>query len=155
MAHYPSYRWPQQQHQGEPGFVLPLALLAGLVLSASSLSLLGVALGSHQAQASEHRRRQADDGLHDLAQLLADDLVGRRPEELNSSRLGPDLLDLALPAGWQLGGLQWQPSEPSDPGLVALQVTIKGRGGEKRQGVVRFERSMPDGLIRALHQEGA
>ena len=44
MAHYPSYRWPQQQHQGEPGFVLPLALLAGLVLSASSLSLLGVAL---------------------------------------------------------------------------------------------------------------
>lgn len=155
MAQYPSYRLPQQRHQDEPGFVLPLALLAGLVLSASSLSLLGVALGSHQAQASEHRRRQADDGLHDLAQLLADDLVGRRPEELNSSRLGPDLLDLALPAGWQLGELQWQPSEPSDPGLVALQVTIKGRGGEQRQGVVRFERSLPDGLIRALHQEGA
>jgi len=155
MAQDPACRWPQQQHQGEPGFVLPLALLAGLVLSTSSLSLLGVALGSHQAQASEHRRRQADDGLHDLAQLLADDLVGRRPEELNSSRLGPDRLDLALPAGWQLGDLQWQPSEPSDLGLVALQVTIKGRGGEQRQAVVRFERSLPDGQIRALHQEGA
>ena len=155
MAQSPSYRWPQQQHQGEPGFVRPLALLAGLVLSGSSLSLLGLALDSHQAQASEHRRLQANDGLHDLAQLLALDLVGRRPEELNSARLGPDLLDLALPAGWQLGNLQWQPSEPADPGLVALQVTIKGRDGEQRQGVVRFERSLPDGLIRALHQEGA
>ena len=29
------------------------------------------------------------------------------------------------------------------------------RGGEQRQGVARFERSLPDGLIRALHQEGA
>jgi hypothetical protein len=135
--------------------VLPLALLAGLVLSASSLSLLGVALASHQAQASEHRRRQADDGLHDLSQLLADALVGHRPEDLNAASLGPDRLAMALPAGWQLGDLQWQPSEPSDPGLVALQVTIKGRGGEQRQGVVRFERSLPDGLIRALHQEGA
>ena len=62
------------------------------------MSLLAVSLSSHQAQASEHRRRQADDGLHDMAQLLADDLVGRRPEELNPSRLGPDLLDLALAA---------------------------------------------------------
>jgi hypothetical protein len=135
--------------------VLPLALLAGLVLSASSLSLLGVALASHQAQASEHRRRQADDGLHDLSQLLADALVGHRPEDLNAASLGPDRLAMALPAGWQLGDLQWQPSEPADPGLVALQVTIKGRGGEQRQGVVRFERSLADGLIRALHQEGA
>jgi len=141
--------------QAVPGFVLPLALLAGLVLSASSLSLLGVALASHQAQASEHRRRQADDGLHDLSQLLADELVGHRPEDLNAASLGPDRLAMALPAGWQLGDLQWQPSEPADPGLVALQVTIKGRGGEQRQGVVRFERSLPDGLIRALHQEGA
>ena len=141
--------------QEQPAFVLPLALLAGLVLSASSLSLLGVALASHQAQASEHRRRQADDGLHDLAQLLADELVGHRPEDLNAASLGPDRLAMALPAGWQLGDLQWQPSEPSDPGLVALQVTIKARGGDQRQGVVRFERSLPDGLIRALHQEGA
>lgn len=141
--------------QEQSAFVLPLALLAGLVLSASSLSLLGVALASHQAQASEHRRRQADDGLHDLAQLLADELVGLRPEDLNAASLGPDRLAMALPAGWQLGDLQWQPSEPSDPGLVALQVTIKARGGEQRQGVVRFERSLPDGLIRALHQEGA
>ena len=141
--------------QEQSAFVLPLALLAGLVLSASSLSLLGVALASHQAQASEHRRLQADDGLHDLAQLLADELVGHRPEDLNAASLGPDQLAMALPAGWQLGDLQWQPSEPSDLGLVALQVTIKGRGGEQRQGVVRFERSLPDGLIRALHQEGA
>ena len=141
--------------QEQSAFVLPLALLAGLVLSASSLSLLGVALASHQAQASEHRRRQADDSLHDLAQLLADELVGHRPEDLNAASLGPDRLAMALPAGWQLGDLQWQPSEPSDPGLVALQVTIRARGGEQRQGVVRFERSLPDGLIRALHQEGA
>ena len=147
-------RW-NRQRKDQPAFVLPLALLAGLVLSASSLSLLGVGLASHQAQASEHRRRQADDGLHDLAQLLADDLVGHRPEDLNAASLGPDRLAMALPAGWQLGDLQWQPSEPSDPGLVALQVTIKARGGEQRQGVVRFERSLPDGLIRALHQEGA
>ena len=141
--------------QEQSAFVLPLALLAGLVLSASSLSLLGVALASHQAQASEHRRRQADDSLHDLAQLLADELVGHRPEDLNAASLGPDRLAMALPAGWQLGDLQWQPSEPSDPGLVALQVTIRARGGEQRQGVVRFERSLPDGRIRALHQEGA
>ena len=141
--------------QEQSAFVLPLALLASLVLSASSLSLLGVALASHQAQASEHRRRQADDGLHDLAQLLADELVGHRPEDLNAASLGPDRLAMALPTGWQLGDLQWQPSEPSDPGLVALLVTIKARGGEQRQGVVRFERSLPDGLIRALHQEGA
>ena len=141
--------------QEQSAFVLPLALLAGLVLTASSLSQLGVALASHQAQASEHRRRQADDSLHDLAQLLADELVGHRPEDLNAASLGPDRLAMALPAGWQLGDLQWQPSEPSDPGLVALQVTIRARGGEQRQGVVRFERSLPDGRIRALHQEGA
>ena len=147
-------RWSGRQ-QDQTAFVLPLALLAGLVLSASSLSLLGAALASHEAQASEHRRLQANDGLHDLAQLLADDLVGHRPEELNAASLGPDRLAMALPAGWQLSDLQWQPSEPSDLGLVALQVTIKGREGEQRQGVVRFERSLPDGLIRALHQEGA
>jgi hypothetical protein len=147
-------RWSGRQ-QDQTAFVLPLALLAGLVLSASSLSLMGVALASHQAQASEHHRRLADDGLRDLAQLLAHQLVGQRPETLNPASLGPDLLALALPPGWQLGGLQWQPSEPADPGLVALQVTIKGRGGEQRQGVVRFERSLADGLIRALHQEGA
>ena len=161
MAIQPIGRWKRgallspRRLQGPPAFVLPLALLAGLVLSAGSLSLLGAALASHEAQASEHRRRPADDGLHDLAQLLADDLVGHRPEELNAASLGPDRLAMALPAGWQLGDLQWQPSEPSDLGLVALQVTIKGRGGEQRQGVVRFERSLPDGLIWALHQEGA
>ena len=146
---------PHRRCPDEPGFVLPLALLAGLVLSASSLSLLGLALASHQAQTSEHRRRQADDGLRDLAQLLAQGLVGHHPEDLNPASLGPDQLDLALPAGWQLGGLQWQPSEPSDLGLVTLQVTLKGRGGEQRQGLVHFDRSLPDGLIRALHQEGA
>ena len=144
-----------RRRAGQPAFVLPLALVAGLVLSASSLSLLSVALASHQAQASEHRRRQADDGLRDLAQLLAKQLVGHRPEELNPASLGPDLLALALPAGWQLGGLQWQPSEPSDPGLVTLQVTLSGRGGEQRKGLVHFDRSLPDGLIRALHQVGA
>ena len=139
----------------QSGFVLGLALLAGLILSAGSFTALNLALASHQAQASEHRRRQADDSLHDLAQLLADELVGHRPEDLNAASLGPDRLAMALPAGWQLGDLQWQPSEPSDPGLVALQVTIRARGGEQRQGVVRFERSLPDGRIRALHQEGA
>jgi hypothetical protein len=144
-----------KRQAGQQAFVLPLAVVTGLVLSASSLSLLGVALASHQAQASEHRRRQADDGLHDLAQLLAKQLVGHRPEELNPASLGPDLLALALPAGWQLGGLQWQPSEPSDPGLVTLQVTLNGRGGERRKGLVHFDRSLPDGLIRALHQVGA
>ena len=150
---------PRGQSQGrglgQSGFVLPLALLAGLVLSASSLCLLSLSLVSHQAQAADHRRRQADDGLRDLGQLLAQNLIGHRPEDLNPASLGPDLLALALPPGWQLGRLQWQPSEPSDLGLVTLQVTLNGRGGEKRQGLVHFDRTLPDGLIRALHQEGA
>jgi hypothetical protein len=81
--------------------------------------------------------------------------VGQRPEALNPASLGPDLLALALPPGWQLGGLQWQPSEPSDPELVTLQVTLSGRGGEQRKGLVHFDRSLPDGLIRTLHLEGA
>lgn len=139
----------------QPAFVLPLALVAGLVVSASSLGLLATALASHQAQAADQRRRQADDGLRDLAQLLAQQLVGQRPEVLNPASLGPDLLALALPAGWQLGGLQWQPSEPADLGLITLQVTLKGRGGEQRLGLVHFDRSLGDGRILALHQEGA
>jgi hypothetical protein len=103
-----------------------------LVLSASSLSLLGLALASHQVQAADHHRRQADDGLRDLAQLLAHQLVGRRPEQLNPASLCPDLLAMALPAGWQLGRLQWQPSEPADPGLVTLQVVAICSGRSRR-----------------------
>jgi len=144
-----------KRHRDGAAFALPLALVAGLVLSASSLSLLGLALASHQVQAADHQRRQADDGLSDLAQLLAHQLVGHRPEELNPANLGPDRLAMALPAGWQLGRLQWQPSEPADPGLVTLQVTLSALGGEQRQGLVHFDRSLANGLIRSLHQEGA
>ena len=139
----------------QAGFVLGLALLAGLILSAGSFTALNLALASHQAQATEHRRRQAEDGLANLGQLLAQTLVGRRPEELNQASLSPQLLSQGLPGGWQLASLQWQASQPADLGVASLQVTLSGPRGEQRQGVVTFERSPQDGLITSLRQEGA
>ena len=139
----------------QSGFVLGLALLAGLVLSAGSFTALNLALASHQAQAAEHRRRQAEDGLANLGQLLAQTLVGHRPEELNQASLAPELLSQGLPGGWQLANLQWQASQPTDLGVATLQVTLSGPRGEQRQGVVTFGRSPQDGLITSLRQEGA
>ena len=144
-----------RRRRGEAAFVLPLALVAGLVLATSSLSLLAAALASRQALAADQRRRQADDGLRDLAQLLAQGLVGHQPEELAAAGPSPELLALALPARWQLAGLQWQTTAPADLSLATLQVSLAGPRGEQRQGLVRFNRSAQDGRITSLRQEGA
>ena len=137
------------------GFVLPVALLAGLVLASSSLMLLHLALVSHQGQVADQRRRQADDGLHDLGQLLAQVGIGHPPDQISAASLDQDQLAQTLPQGWQLAGLQWQASDPAEPSLVTLQVRLSGPGGALRQGLLHFERTLPDGPIAGLRQEGA
>ncbi len=145
---------PRRRH-GEAGLVMPLALVAGLVLATSSMGLLGAALASRQALGADQRRRQADDGLRDLAQLLAQHLVGQQPEALDPAGPSPALLALALPARWQLADLHWQPSPPADPSLASLRMRLTGPRGEQRLGLVHFERSAQDGRITGLRQEGA
>lgn len=116
----------RQHPAAQTGFVLPLSSLGALVLLLSSLSMQGLVLQAHRAQASQRARVQRDDQLTSAAQHWASELHGSMaclrqmpssqwPQQVMSVECPPDL-DLQAAQQLEVAGatvrlLSWQPQE--------------------------------------------
>lgn len=120
----------------EAGFVLPLSSLGALVLLLSSLSMQGLVLQAHRAEAAQRARVKRDDQLTSAAQLWASQLQGSMTclRHVPSSQWPQQVMavgcssDLDLQAAQQVeiaGGtvrlLSWQPQEIG--GLLRLELS--------------------------------
>jgi hypothetical protein len=116
----------RQHPAAQTGFVLPLSSLGALVLLLSSLSMQGLVLQAHRAQASQRARVQRDDQLTSAAQHWASELHGSMaclrqmpssqwPQQVMAVECPPDL-DLQAVQQLEVAGatvrlLSWQPQE--------------------------------------------
>ncbi len=134
-------------HRSRPaasaGFVLPLSITGALVLLLSSLSMQSLVLHTHQVQAAERTRLQAEDRLASAAQRLAADLQGRfaclqalpladwRQELLPAScpaKLDAEQLKRQWIEGQEVQLAGWEPQE----GGGSFQLQLAGGGFTRR-----------------------
>jgi hypothetical protein len=142
---------PRLHLPAQAGFVLPLSLTGALVLLLSSLSIQSLVLHTHQVQAAERVRLQAEDRLASASQQWAARLGGPfaclspvastdwQTQPLPPAcppDLDPQALQQIEIAGEMVELLNWEPSTTG--GVLRLQLSPNGlqrRYGLSRAGI--------------------